>query len=781
MMRLIHIIAVTVLVQVLNLPAKGQTPDENLTRWHQENPIEKVYLQLDRKDYFAGQTSWFKAYFLSDFLPSSRNSTLFTELLSPNGKVITQKILPVLGGVSYGQIDIPDTLATGTYQLRAYTPLMLNHNKAYLYHAPIRVYGKQSGKNTSTGQDSIKISFFPEGGILLAGVENNIAFKAVYTSGMPAPVSIQIKDNGGRQVASANVMHDGMGRFILKPEAGQTYSVKGKDFSAILPDVQVNGCAMQVVSSIDGLRYSIQTAGGEKFTPSYLVGQMQHKVLIKQTLKDAFNGQISTSSLPSGILQLTVFNSAGMPLAERLVFIDNKEYQLPATLVKEEISTKARAKNKFSIHLDHAVEGNFSVAVTDDNLNEPGLRQENIISSLLLTSDIPGYVHNPAYYFSGADQAREALDLVMLTNGWRRFYWKQAAENKLPAPLYNDPGFISLSGQVKERGSKKSFADRELLIWVASSDSGRALQMVKTDAEGRFKMDSVIFFDKARILFSDVMGNKSKFLTVKLDTDSLNRAFAIPFSRLPAAGHVPTPLATNLQNAYNAHLRGTGVLLDNVNIEGRRLTLDELEKKYVSGMFAGSINARTINLTGQFVPNLNIFEWLIGRVPGLNIRPGGNFNDEYRLSYRQQPVQLFLDEMQMQDATWISTLPPSQIALIKIYPQFIGARGNGPAVAIYTKRGNDLNDEMETSGDIVDYDGYSIIKEFYSPDYSTPPDINYQDYRLTLHWQPELITDKNDLEIPIQFYNSDRAKKFKIVAEGMTKDGKLLMLEQYVE
>src|SRR5690606_25347802 len=109
--------------------AGAQLPEKTLESWHRVNPIEKLYLHLDRKDYFAGQTCWFKGYFIADFLPSARNSTLFAELLNPAGSVVAKKVLPVFNGITYGQLDIPDTLGTGTYRLRAYTPLMLNHNK----------------------------------------------------------------------------------------------------------------------------------------------------------------------------------------------------------------------------------------------------------------------------------------------------------------------------------------------------------------------------------------------------------------------------------------------------------------------------------------------------------------------------------------------------------------------------------------------------------------------------------------------------------------------------
>lgn len=751
-----------------------------LDAWHQSAPIEKVYLHLDRKDYFAGQTCWFKGYFLSNFQPSGRNSTLFVELINRSGAVIAQKVLPVFNGITYGQLDLPDTATTGSYRIRAYTPLMLNHQKDYIYSTPIRIYGKNS-RSASPVPGNSSLAFFPEGGTLLAGAENTIAFKATSAQGLPENVTAVIQDQNGRTVANINSVHDGMGRFKLTPVKGNTYQATWDGKSFPLPIAADKGMALHIENKTGIVRYTYTSTGGNSFMPAYMIGQMQHQVLFKQSVKGNASGTVNTSGFHSGILQITFFNEEGMPLAERLTFIDNNEYRVSASLEPALVNTKARGKNQYHIQFKEPEAGNFSISVTDDNFNEPGPRKDNIISSLLLTSDIPGYVHNPAFYFNSDSLSATARELVMLTNGWRRFNWKNIIKNPPSKPTYTDPGYISLSGQVNVRGSQKSFADRELLVWVATPDSGRALELVKTDAEGRFKMDSVVFFDKAKILFSDVMGNKSKFITVKLDTDSLYKTFNLPPLLMPPAANTATGLMNNMQGAYSAYARGGGILLDNVNIEGRRLTLEELEKKYVNGMFSGNINARTINLTGQFVPQVNIFEWLMGRVPSLTIQRSSQFFEDYQLYFRRQPVQLFLDEMPMQDANWISTIPPNQIALIKIYPQFIGARGNNAAIAVYTKRGEDLNDEMEASGDIVDYEGYSIIKEFYSPDYATQPDVDYRDNRLTLHWQPEAVLSDNQKSIPVDFYNTDRTKKFKVVAEGITREGKLLMIEQTVE
>ncbi|AHF17173.1 hypothetical protein [Niabella soli] len=88
---------------------------------------------------------------------------------------------------------------------------------------------------------------------------------------------------------------------------------------------------------------------------------------------------------------------------------------------------------------------------------------------------------------------------------------------------------------------------------------------------------------------------------------------------------------------------------------------------------------------------------------------------------------------------------------------------------------------MESAVTTVDYEGYSILKEFYAPDYSTGAENQYTDYRLTLDWKPELFISGKKPVLPISFYNNDRTKKFKVVAEGITSTGKLLMIERYVE
>jgi hypothetical protein len=760
-------------------------------------PIEKLYLQLDRDLYFSGQEVWFKGYFMSGFLPSASNSTLFVELLNNQSTLILRKVLPVFGAVSYGDFKLPDTLSTGSYQLRAYSPLMLNYDKQFLFSRRIEVFGKEKASNTENKiSTAVQIRFFPEGGNLIAGLSNNIAFKVTDSNGLPVDVRGSIKNQRGETVTPFSSFHDGMGVFALTPVSGDSYYAvvepSTTNLKSNLPQAVQEGITLAIKNVVGEKEFSmVQKGSNPAFKPAYLIGQMQHQVVFKHALSGAgspIHGIIPTSGLPSGILQITVFNAAGMPLAERLTFIDNKEYRLPFTMRLDTLQTAARKLNHFSLRLQDSVTGNFSVSVTDADFDLTGKRQANIWSEFLLTSDLPGYVYRPAWYFSGNDSTVRAMDMLMMTNGWRRFKWTDLAAGKMPSLQYKDEAYISLSGQVKLRGSKKSFAGRDLMVWVTTPDSARTMQLVKTDASGKFRMDSMVFFDKAKILFSDVMGDKSRFITVRLNRDSLYHAYDLPLLQIPNAGMSSSssgPL-NNMSLAHRDYVRGEGLMLDNVTVHGIKNSTSQLEAKYMSPLFAGGINAKTFDLTREFIPQVNLFEYLMGRVAGLTIVRDRSGFDNYSLYYRQaglsRPMQLYLDEMPA-DASMISSIPVSDIALVKLYPTFIGAPGGGAngVLAVYTKRGNELNDYYDQKGEIVDYDGYSIIKEFYQPDYSRPVENRFADYRLTLDWNPEIYVNGLNPVIPVRFYNNDRTKKFRVVAEGITSDGKLLMYESVIE
>ena len=775
----------------------AQSPENNLANWSKINPIEKLYLQLDRESYTSGQTIWFKGYFLSDYIPSARSTALNVELLNQNSGVILRKVFPAFLSESFGQLDLPDDLLSGTYQLRAYSPIMLNQPGFY-FNKKITVFGKQPRTTDKKPiQPAIDLTFFPEGGNLIYTLMNNVAFKAVDEHGLPADVQLEIRNNKDEIITKIASSHNGMGYFSIVPQMQENYyavitnSNTSKRYD--LPASTHRGITLTLRNSGKGKLFKVeQLPNNETFKAAYMIGQMQNNVVFRQnftTDKNLFGGTIQTDNLLSGILHITVFNKDNMPLAERLTFIDNKEYILPATFNADTIDNAERKRNHFSISLPDTVIGNFSVSIVDADYESSSTRDQNIFSYFLLSSDLKGYIHNASSYFSQAGITNAgAVELVMMTNGWTRFKWQDAVSNTLPPPVYKDNAFITLDGKIFIEGRKKPFANSELIYFMAPRDTAQRKfgmpRFITTDSAGGFRIDSMVFFGKMNILFSDIKGRKSKFIKVVLNNDSIYKSYNPLPVNIPFKDTTDAETATKMTDYYNEYLRAAGLMLDNVTVRTRVKTKqEELEERYASGLFAGGINSRFLDLSEETSGGMNIFDYIQGRIAGVNVRR--NDMGEYIITYRDgglgsNRLTLFLDEMQT-DANFIESIPVNQIAYVKLMGSFVGAPGSSGALAIYTKKGADLSAVTQSATDIIPYQGYEIIKEFYSPNYDmNRPEDSKADNRITLLWTPAINIAHVNPKIPIIFYNNDRTKKFKIVAEGVTNDGRFLMIEKIV-
>lgn len=780
----------------------AQSPEERLSKLAGQSPIEKTYLHFDRDNYLAGETAWFKAYLYSDYQPDTISTTLYVEWLKDSSTIIGRTILPVFLGTANGQFELPDSLATGNYIVRAYSPTMLNQDKSFLFQRNIYIYGKnkQVAAAINAADSKVRMEFFPEGGNLVTGFSNTIAFKASDYTGTPVPVSGTIHNEKGEQVAVFSSYHDGMGMFELHPVAGEKYharlsNVVGND-QYWLPASADKGIAVTVIPHPQGQFFELQQqTGNPAFEVAYMIGQMQHHVVFRQnfmTGKSPLQGVINTQQLHSGILQITFFNKDHMPLAERLCFVNNKEYQLEAELKTDTIDFSARGRNVILLQLKDTVQGSFSVSVVDDAYNQYPARQQSIVSSLLLTSDIKGYVHNPAFYFlADTDSVKTALDLVMMTNGWRRFKWESLlAGQSATIPAYKDNRYISITGKAYLQQTKKPFAEKQLLLFITGAKGKRTSQFLQTDKQGNFMLDSMVFFDKTRLLFSDVRGKKSQYIDIELDGDSVRRTFAFPFVvKSPVVPMWEAEKAARWKMDWEAIQKANGLLLQEVTLKVQKKNpLQQVEDNYTSGLFSGDAT-KAIDLVNsdEAMPYQNIFDYLQARVNGLQIGADGF---DYSVYYRPGgaigslgaiPMTLFLDEVET-DAAVIATIPANQVALVKVYSTFAGGWGNSPGgvLAVYTKKGDDYNTGRGSLANHRVYNGYTIIKEFYSPDYSVKKETAQPDNRITLLWRPSLFINSINPVITLPFYNSDRTRQYKVVVEGLTMDGKMLSIEKLI-
>ncbi len=797
-----------VLLLLLLFCVKGnaQPPEKTLSNWSDRYPIEKVYLHMDRENYIAGETVWFKSYLSADFYPDTISTSLYIELVNESAITLDRKIIPIFWGTGSGQLDIPDSITTGNYIIRAYTATMLNQGTDFIFKRSVFIYGKKNKPAvTPPLAPMLRLEFFPEGGNLVNGFLNAVAFKATNENGLPVSIAGSLYNEKQQKLSVLNSYHDGMGMVEFTPQVNEKYyfSIDGHPLTKYyLPASTEQGISLAIVTNPNQLLFEVQQSTAEpSFQAAYIIGQMQHRIIFRQELgtgKSFISGSINTEKLNSGILQVTVFNREGVPLAERLCFVNNMEYIQQAELITDTISFAAKGRNHFSLRLKDTIQGSFSIAVTDPDYDMLPGRVSNIFSSLLLTSDIKGYVHNPSWYFTGhSDSTRRAIDLVMMTNGWRRFKWNDLSSNKVPENKYQDLSYITIAGRANLMDSKKPFAAKELLITIINADSVSTFHLANTDAQGNFRLDSMFFWGNPKLLFSDSRGKKSQLIQVKLTGDSLARSF--PF---PATDKIPSLIndsSLSLHQAalaadYDAIQKASGLMLEGITIQGKRkkTPTEELEEKYTSGLFTGQAT-RVVDLvnTDEQLPQRNIFEYIQSRVPGITVTTSPNDPMNYILYYRGGntmslqgpiPMKFFLNEMRA-TAIDISAYRASDIAMVKVYNSFVGAEGNGVGgvLSVYTKKGEDTRANEISAVYQSNYKGYSVSKEFYSPDYKVEQSEKYRtDNRITLQWLPDVLINEVNPVLPFAFYNNDRTKKFKVIIEGMTSNGKLLMIEKII-
>jgi len=229
-----------------------------------------------------------------------------------------------------------------------------------------------------------------------------------------------------------------------------------------------------------------------------------------------------------------------------------------------------------------------------------------------------------------------------------------------------------------------------------------------------------------------------------------------------------------------------GTTLQDVTVTTKaKSPLQVMDEKYTSGLFSGDFDSYQFDVLddpfGKTSPS--VFTYLQGKVAGLNITVSGG--NGASLTWRGGSPDLYLDESPVNDPSILSSINMSDVAYIKVFrPPFMGSAGGGGsgAIAIYTRKGGDV---AQTKGKGLPYKiviGYTVQKEFYSPNYATFDSRNdEQDLRTTLYWNPMILTNQENHTIRLHFYNNDITKSFRIVLEGMSTDGRLAHVEKVIE
>ncbi|AMR30565.1 hypothetical protein A0256_03560 [Mucilaginibacter sp. PAMC 26640] len=502
----------------------------NLKATYAAKPVEKVYLHLDKPNYIPGDTLWFKAYTVvgETHNLSALSGVLYVELINPKDSVMRRLVLRLTSGISKGEFTLANNLKAGIYQLRAYTNWMKNAGADYFYTQRINI-GRLAPNAIAPAATLINpdVQFFPEGGDLVAGIRSKVAFKAIGQNGAGQSVKGSILDNDNNVAAEFESSHAGMGVFALVPQPGKIYTAKiiqkdGSTFTVPIQKILDEGYTFSVNNSRKDSLF-IKVAVNGKFlqsklnTPFFIIAQSGGKSYFtaEGLLKNPVLGMaIDKKRFPTGVVQFTLF-AGGQPVCERVAFIQNND-GLKIDLASAAKTYGARSGVKLDVlvknALDEPVAGTFSIAVINESrLDVDEQAEGSILSHLLLTSDIKGYIEKPNYYFVDPnDQKRAELDVLMLTQGYRRFEWKQVITAPDSRITDMPEKGLSLEGTVKTTGGDM-IAKGKLMLTAPRENV--VLDTV-TDTQGNFKFSKLELSDTSKIVLQARKQNNGRRVSI---------------------------------------------------------------------------------------------------------------------------------------------------------------------------------------------------------------------------------------------------------------------------
>ena len=677
------ILHLTILVLIFQHSLWAQSFDSILHKLDSEYPQEKLYVQFDKNFYSPGETVWFKAYLFAAQGPSLISKTIYAELLDDQGKVLQRKTAPVILSGAAAAFDLPTTLHSSIVYVRAYTRWMLNFDSSFLFvkALPIVTARKENVKATAT-QSVSYLQFFPEGGDLVQGVESRVAFKANDQRGLPIRVTGEIVDSKGKKVTSFTSVHDGMGFFVLRPEASEQYKARWKDPSGAsketnLPMVLTKGVILEVTNAGKKLQFSLKRP--EKIERSFervhVVAQMHQQLLYRAKANLAntqvTSGAIPVEMLPTGIVQLTVFSEDEKPLAERIVFVNQQEHYFITDINAPLKKLDKRQKNVIQIDVPDTIACNLSVSVTDADLHVLQKGEDDIFSHILLTSDIKGYVHQPGYYFSSdADSVADHLDLVMMTNGWRRFKWSDVLAGRFPVIHEKPEGYLAIQGKVTGL-NKAAIGSREVTGILQTKDGGKQFLSIPVGGDGSLYVPDILFFDTAR-LFYQLNNDKDKVLSSRATFDFKSTLLTQPL-KLPPDRDWIARLAKDSFSSIKNRAIAQKLLDDDKRVQTlatvevraqQRSKQQKMDAEYTSGLFSGGDAMTFITEDDPFAnASMSVFNYLQSKVAGLQITTGAGTPT---LSWRGGAPALYLDQMQM-DAASLQGIPMTDVAMVKVF------------------------------------------------------------------------------------------------------------------
>lgn len=726
------------------LPASGEN------RW-----VEKLYLRTDRPNYLAGETIRFRIFYLDGFKHEAANlsKVAYVELISEaKSPVIQAKVkLDKAGGV--GQLTLPYTIGTGTYQLRAYTRWMRNESERLFFHQSVSIINPMEAL-PATGKLAVVPRFYPEGGHFVAGLENRVGIFIPQGANVAGVIQNQQRE----VVAQFSTSFDGRASFTFTPRENERYaavfSMANQAYHTPLPNCDAGGVQLRAMRTDKDLQIQLLSTAAHPHQLYVLLHQTRMKS--KRLMVSMENGKgiarYPWLALPAGITHVTIFDDQLHLLAERLVF------KTPATPLPIAVSMPAQTSQRTKVSVSVASADTLKtgdVAISVYRLDSLSFRRSSLQSYLWLESELGEEIAHGDRYLEASDSAWQAADLLMLTMGWSR-YSEQSIQNEFAPELHgpltdgiatDETGLpmAGLSLLASARGQAQIYttlSDRAGKFTFELPDlNGPTSLFVQnwTDPTQTMRGQWISPFD-TRVSFSPARGS-----LVEASND-LQRAFI--HQQVEAAFREPD--ATSVSASTKPQMPFYGQANESYRLDDytRFPTLEEVFREYIKGVWVRK------NKNGLYFLQLNRLNQSLMEGSNLVLLNG-------------QPVT---------NVNKLMEFDPLKVERIDVVDRKFFA---GPI----TFQGivNVITTPEEANAGIPDektlelaYEGYQVYRErparWYADDQarqSRAPDFRHQ-----LYWNPKLtISGKGN---GLEFFTSDVTGSFIMLIEGVAPDGQCM-------
>lgn len=668
------------------------------------------------------------------------------------------------------------------------------------------------GEYIPIANERIDLQLMPEGGHMVSGQRCRVAYKAVAHTGLGVDMTAKVMDDQGTVVAENSATHCGMGIFHLTPQPDRSYHVvctsrDGRTATANLPKAETKVPSLSVAQNskrfiANVLWPSSEGVSGEAMRDTlWLIVHQGGTPLYANRIVQPTIG-FSRDVFHDGIVHFLLADKNLDVISERLCFAWNGSCVYGDTC-SVSVATAERGMRKVNISLPDGVDADCAVSIVDGDVAKADTVQD-IVSTLLLSQELRGYIEQPEWYF--ASRARSGqLDVLMLTQGWRRYDIRKAMRGGIAEPTEDFERSMAICGKVTSDISPKGKKDAAVTM---SSTIGGLFDATTTDVDGRFAFGGFEMPDSTGYMLMARSAKGSDNLVLRLDSpkspgvvndlpipDMLSDAGDVEASRKAAdriavgqGGKVIFLPEVTVTSRYKAKtefenltkLNGLTITADALKKENNKSVLSYLKTLTQSGL-RFDYNENWFfhrNAPSYFVLDGSVWngDEMYGRDETYKItKSRGNLSLEEqsnmdRLMESHRAMVAAMESVRLRDVMQIDIIKgPLAGTLAGIVRTTRNMGMDMSAIAITTRTGNGATG---TNTQLIRPMGYQKPVDFYNPRYEAPDDYAL---RHTVYWNPSLKVRGGKASFE---FLPNGAKRYKITVEGVGSEGQVVRIRK---